>query len=123
MTNEMLVCEWNHQGEDVLRFSDDRFVVDGIPYNLNCDTTTVQFMFMVKTDVGRFEERHIREDGYMDSIHAKWSSPYSPLDYRHGEVDEEVWLRFGLVLEPGGHDHKYYRSIIDAENAEGRQVI
>lgn len=123
MTNTLREYECTIGGEEVTRFSDDHFTVDGIDYDCLHDTTTVQSMFMIKYDVGKFEEHHVREDGYMQSEMAKWSSPYSPLAYRHGDVDEEVWLRFGFVLGPDDYDYEYYKAILREEAAEARQVI
>jgi hypothetical protein len=39
------------------------------------------------------------EEGYVDDSNwfVPWDSPYMPLTYKYGEIDDEHWLKYGLI--------------------------
>lgn len=72
-------------------------MVDGI-YSRNNREYGFQF-YTVKPDYWDAEHRLEDEDGFIndeDDLIA-WESPYAPVPLMYGEMDEELWLKEGIV--------------------------
>ena len=72
--------------------------VDGM-YSRNIREHGYQF-YTIKRDHWP-EEVRMETDGFLDDSpgeeQAYWDSPYTPVSYDLGEIDEEAWLRFGEI--------------------------
>ncbi len=55
--------------------------VDGIQRHMWEDDTTIQPMFAVKEDPTIID----------------WDAAYTPLSYKYGKIDEEAWLKYGVI--------------------------
>jgi len=75
-------------------------VVDGV-HSRNMREHGYQF-YTIKRDHWP-EEVRMETDGFLDDREgfeeAFWETPYSPLSYSLGEMDEEAWLRNGDIQE------------------------
>lgn len=76
----------------------NHITVDGI-YSRNIREHGYQ-LYTIKRDHWP-EEVRMETDGFLDDSReeeqAFWDSPYSPVSYSLGEIDEEAWLKFGEI--------------------------
>lgn len=86
--------------EDVEAIWMNHITVDGIS-SRNIREHGYQF-FTLKKDCWDDEIR-AEKDGFLDDTEyveeAYWDSPYSPVSYSLGEIDEEAWLKNGDIQE------------------------
>lgn len=96
MENDVLRRESVYDGVDAIWMRE--ITVDGM-HARNTREHGFQF-YTIKRDHWP-EEVRMETDGYLDdregSEEAFWESPYSPLSYAVGDVDEEWFLRTGEV--------------------------
>lgn len=71
-----------------------RITVDGI-HGMNEREHGYQF-FTMKPDYWESEEIH-ELNGFIHSDEVFWESPYAPIPLMYGEMDEELWLKEGIV--------------------------
>lgn len=98
--------------ENMCIFSTRDIEVDGIPSSARnhegVSAVHKNLMFGAKETVYAGEVAHERRDGYMYSYMAAWDSPYSPAPYKHGEIDEEIYLITGVVVGVNDHEERAY---------------
>lgn len=120
MTSDGLIQrEIGWYGEELVHFYANDIEVDGVSCTRSrggMDTVYSSPMFTMKEDSSDYEQRNVDDSGYMDSNVANWNSPYIVNDFHRGEIDEEIWLKFGLILGAMDEDCEYYRALI----AEGQ---
>jgi hypothetical protein len=73
-------------------------IVDGIA-GINSRDYGYQF-YTIKNDYWESDELALTDLGYVDDSDdaISWESPYHPVPRRYGEIDEEMWLREGVIV-------------------------
>lgn len=89
--------------DDLRYFSMSSITVDGITSFRNKDYG-VNF-FTMKYDF-KGEVPREDQDGYCNLIH--FDEPHIPNPYANGEIDEEVWIKTGIII---GVDDKDYQKV------------
>lgn len=98
-SEELRYSEYSYHGEDVIYFSGKSIKeVDGIPTAK--PGVYSNLMFNIKDDATQEEELLQDSDGYLDDSkeYANWDSPYMPLPYEYGDIDEEAWLKESRII-------------------------
>jgi hypothetical protein len=92
----------------------DHITVDGIHSNRG-DWMWVGNMITIKNDVHSVEiELADKNGGYLDDQYdidadgVFWDAPHITEPYAHGEIDEEMYLKYGTVI---GVNHPRYHEI------------
>lgn len=68
--------------------------VDGI-YSRNNRDYGYHF-YTIKPDYWESEEKYV-VDGHIDSNEVFWEGAYAPVPYCYGEIDEERWMKTGVI--------------------------
>ncbi len=103
-------------GENLVHFYSGGMVVDDIESSrLNhngMDASYAGMMFSLKLDGDDDETVYLDDDGFMDSGDAFWNSPCMPVPHKEGDIDEEIYIYYGLILGPGSADYEYYKNAL-----------
>lgn len=88
-------------------FSEESMEVDGVR-GLSANHLYSQNMFDLKEDFYDSDSTWIDDEGleWVDDTKCRtgWSSAYSPVSFKFGEIDEEAWMSHNVVTgerEPG----------------------
>lgn len=114
--SELTYQEANYFGEDVIYFHCNSMEVDGIYSEAMTDHFQNVYkapMFTMKEDFEPYEQSLETDEGFLRSTQVSWNGPYMPLSYKEGDVDEDIYVRFGLIMTPIDEDYEYYRGLID----------
>lgn len=114
---EVEYLDYYYGYSDMVFFGAREIVVDGIA-STACDmnyrsTVTRNPIISPKEDYLPSEDRAQRRDGYMHSEHANWDSPYKPVLYVDGDIDDEVFVLTGLIVGKGSFDYPDARALAD----------
>lgn len=74
----------------------NRITVDGI-YGSNSRDYGFQ-IYTVKDDVPEVEFHYVDKDGTLDDDDVYWEGPWQPILRKYGEIDEEAWIKEGLIM-------------------------
>lgn len=106
-------------GEQVVEFSMVEVTVDGIRSSMyNADDRASHHsanMFSYKYTGGTNVNE--TKDGYV-SGNPDWKSPYRPVTYRHGDIDDDIYLYTGHII--GKRDPDYRLFLEEARDAWAR---
>lgn len=87
-----LIFESGADGTQYYRMN--QITVDGM-FRMNNRDYGYQIMSL-KPDYWDTEDRY-EDNGYIDDADVFWESPYAPLPFSLGEIDEELWMQEGTI--------------------------